>query len=90
MLASRGYPAAPELGDVIVGLDLPRPDGVEVFHAGTALRGRDLVTAGGRVLTVCAHAPDVELARERAYQVVDQVRFEGRQVRRDIGAKAPR
>jgi phosphoribosylamine--glycine ligase len=90
VLASRGYPEKPAVGDVIGGLDAARPEGVEIFHAGTARRGRDLVTAGGRVLTVCAYAPSFEQARERAYQVVDQVTFEGRQVRRDIGAKAPR
>jgi phosphoribosylamine--glycine ligase len=90
VLASRGYPAAPVLGDVIGGLDAARPGGVEIFHAGTARRGRELVTAGGRVLTVCAHGASFELARASAYQVVDQVTFEGRQVRRDIGAGAPR
>ena len=62
--------------------------GARVFQAGTkALAGR-LVTAGGRVLTVCAHGATVALAREAAYRACALIRFEGAQYRRDIGARA--
>jgi phosphoribosylamine-glycine ligase len=64
--------------------------GTQVFHAATALVEGRLVTAGGRVLSVCAHAPSLEEARQRAYRAVDQIHFEGMQARRDIGARALR
>jgi phosphoribosylamine--glycine ligase len=63
------------------------PD-VTVFHAGTARRGADVVTAGGRVLTVVATGPDYRAAIDRAYQAVSLISFEGMQYRRDIGRKA--
>jgi len=89
VLASRGYPAAPKVGDPISGLDdagaLP---GVNVFHAGTARRDGILVTAGGRVLGVQALGPDIRSAIARAYEAVDRIRFDGMQVRRDIGRRA--
>jgi phosphoribosylamine--glycine ligase len=89
VLASHGYPGAPRTGDPISGLDaaggLP---GVNVFHAGTARRDGALVTAGGRVLGVQALGPDIGAAIERAYAGVDRIRFDGMQVRRDIGRKA--
>jgi phosphoribosylamine--glycine ligase len=89
VLASRGYPAAPKVGDPISGLDdagaLP---GVNVFHAGTACRDRSLVTSGGRVLGVQALGPDIRSAIARAYEAVDRIRFDGMQFRRDIGQRA--
>ena len=89
VLASRGYPAAPKVGDPISGLDdagaLP---GVNVFHAGTARRDGSLVTAGGRVLGVQALGPDIRSAVARAYEAVDRIRFDGMQLRRDIGQRA--
>ena len=89
VLASRGYPAAPKVGDPISGLDdagaLP---GVNVFHAGTARRDGGLVTAGGRVLGVQALGPDIRSAVARAYEAVDRIRFDGMQLRRDIGQRA--
>ena len=89
VLASRGYPAAPQVGDPISGLDdagaLP---GVNVFHAGTAHRDGGLVTAGGRVLGVQALGPDIRSAVARAYEAVDRIRFDGMQARRDIGRRA--
>lgn len=90
VLAARGYPEAPVLGDPIGGLEAPRPEGVELFHAGTRRRGEAIVTAGGRVLTVCAYASTLEEARARAYAAAQGVHFEGRQLRSDIAAKAPR
>lgn len=90
VLAAHGYPQAPRLGDAIDGAAGHWPDGVQVFHAGTRLDGGRLVTSGGRVLTVCAQAADVDAARALAYRVAEQVRFDGRHFRRDIAAKAPR
>jgi phosphoribosylamine--glycine ligase len=89
VLASRGYPAAPESGVPIQGVEraaaLP---GVLVFHAGTRAADGQLVTAGGRVLAVVGLAPAFEEATARAYAAVETIRFEGMQFRRDIGRKA--
>jgi phosphoribosylamine--glycine ligase len=64
--------------------------GVEVFHAGTALRDGRLVTAGGRVLGVTAVAPDLEGAIARAYEAAGRLHFEGIHYRRDIGRRQRR
>jgi phosphoribosylamine--glycine ligase len=89
VLASRGYPESASKGDAITGLDaLPRD--VEVLHAGTAVRDSDgaLVTAGGRVLNVTALGATPAEARERAYGAADTIDFDGKQLRRDIAARA--
>jgi phosphoribosylamine---glycine ligase len=85
VLASGGYPESSSSGDVITGAD---QDGVEVTHAGTALRDGELVTAGGRVLNVTALGADPAAARDAAYAAADQIHFEGRQLRRDIALRA--
>lgn len=86
VLASAGYPAAPRTGDEISGLQGALKDPrVRVYHAGTALRDDKLVTAGGRVLGVVATAEALQVARDAAYAACDAIRFEGRQLRRDIG-----
>jgi phosphoribosylamine--glycine ligase len=85
VLASGGYPESSSSGDVITGAD---QDGVEVTHAGTALRDGELVTAGGRVLNVTALGADPAAARDAAYAAADQIQFEGRQLRRDIALRA--
>jgi phosphoribosylamine---glycine ligase len=85
VLASRGYPASSSTGDVIEGLD-DVPDGVEVFHAGTAERDGEIVTAGGRVLGVTALGDDRAAARSAAYAAADMIGFAGAQLRRDIAA----
>jgi phosphoribosylamine---glycine ligase len=85
VLASRGYPASSSSGDAIAGLD-DVPDGVEVFHAGTAERGAETVTAGGRVLGVTALGEDREAARSAAYAAADMISFAGAQLRRDVAA----
>jgi len=87
VVAAAGYPGAPRTGDPIGGLD-NIPADVVVFHAGTARKGEALVTAGGRVLGVTALGVSVEQARERAYAVVDAIQLDGKQVRRDIGARS--
>jgi phosphoribosylamine--glycine ligase len=85
VLASRGYPASSSAGDSISGLD-GLPAGVDVFHAGTAERGEEIVTAGGRVLGVTALGDDREAARAAAYAAADMIAFEGAQLRRDIAS----
>jgi phosphoribosylamine--glycine ligase len=89
VLASGGYPDTYETGKVIHGLDAAEalPD-VNVFHSGTAKRGSDIVTAGGRVLTVVASGPGYADAIRRAYEAVGKIGFERMQYRKDIGAKA--
>ena len=84
VLASAGYPDAPRAGDVI---GIPNmPDGVLVFHAGTKRRDDGaLVTSGGRVLAVTGHAPTFEQAQARSRQFAEQVAFDGKQFRADIG-----
>jgi phosphoribosylamine--glycine ligase len=77
-------------GDVITGLDEVARDcpDVRIFYAGVKQRGGDLVTAGGRVLTVMATAPSYEIAIARAYEAASKIHFDGMQYRRDIGRKA--
>ncbi len=87
VLASAGYPQSSSKGDVITGLDAVAPD-VEVTHAGTARRGEEVVTAGGRVLNVTALGEDPAAARDAAYAAADVIAFEGKQLRRDIARRA--
>jgi phosphoribosylamine--glycine ligase len=83
VVAAPAYPDAPVTGSPI---QLPAPtDDVLIFHAGTTLEGNTLKSSGGRVLAVTALAPDVERAAHRSREVAEQVRFEGRQFRTDIG-----
>ncbi|MCW2846121.1 MAG: purD [Marmoricola sp.] len=87
VMASAGYPESSSKGDVIVGTEtLAEEDDVDVIHAGTALRDRSLVTAGGRVLAVTAVGRDVADARAKAYEGISSVSFEGAQWRTDIAA----
>ena len=87
VLAAHGYPDAPRKGDVIHGLPAPEDD-CRVFHAGTTLSGKDVVTQGGRVLAVVALGGNVSAAQRRAYETVEKIRFGGVQFRRDIGHRA--
>jgi phosphoribosylamine--glycine ligase len=86
VMAASGYPARPRLGDPISGLDAPLPRNVFVRHAGT-LAGADgaVRTNGGRVLTVGATGPTLELAARVVYNAVDTIHWEGEQHRTDIG-----
>ena len=88
VLAAQGYPDAPENGRPLSGLDRAEQDGAIVFQAGTALRGGQLVSAGGRVLNVTALGESVAEARERAYRAVDRIEFPGVQYRHDIALRA--
>ncbi len=89
VLAAGGYPSAYRKGDVIQGLaEATAQPETQIFHAGTALRGSEVVTQGGRVLGVTALGADTREAVRRAYAAADMIRFEGRHFRRDIAAKA--
>ena len=87
VVAAAGYPEEPRKGDAITGL--PRPtDECRVFHAGTRLEGKGVVTNGGRVLCVTALGDSVKMARARAYEALEGIRFEGMQYRKDIAHRA--
>jgi len=89
VMASAGYPESSSKGDVITGIDAAEAiEGVHVIHAGTALSGGELVTAGGRVLAVIGTGADLGAARESAYAGVAAVEFEGAQHRTDIALSA--
>ncbi len=86
VMASGGYPGAYEKGKPITGLDQAAGlDGVQVFHAGTTIKGDQLVTAGGRVMNICAMGTDLAQARQNALQACEMIRFDGAFYRRDIG-----
>ena len=87
VLAAAGYPDSPKKGDAISGVPGAGED-FRVFHAGTALKDGTLLTSGGRVLCVTALGDSIGMARKRAYEIVDGIRFEGMQYRRDIGHRA--
>jgi phosphoribosylamine--glycine ligase len=88
-LASAGYPGPYETGVPITGVEeAGRLPGVMVFHAGTAIEGGRLVTAGGRVLGVEAMGADIGAAIARAYAAVERISFAGMHFRRDIGRRA--
>jgi phosphoribosylamine--glycine ligase len=87
VLAAHGYPEEPRKGDAITGIPAPQAD-CRVFHAGTRLQGRTLLTNGGRVLCVTALGDSVRIARTRAYEALERIRFDGMQYRRDIGNRA--
>jgi phosphoribosylamine--glycine ligase len=89
VLAASGYPDKPRQGDAITGLEAAAAlEGVRVFHAGTSLAGGRVVTSGGRVLGVCASAPALSAAQQRAYAAIERIHFDGMQFRRDIAARA--
>jgi phosphoribosylamine--glycine ligase len=88
VLASRGYPESSESGQLITGIGEAEQTGVTVFHAGTAETNGQIVTAGGRVLTVVARGSGFADAIERAYRGVRAISFSGAQFRTDIGRKA--
>ena len=87
VVAAAGYPEEPRKGDVITGLPIPDSD-LRVFHAGTRREGKALVTSGGRVLCVTALGDSVKMARAKAYDALEGIRFEGMQYRKDIAHRA--
>ncbi len=89
VMSSGGYPGSYEKGKPITGIEEAEMiDGVKVFHAGTAMNGEQLVSAGGRVLGVTATGKTIVEAQNKAYQAVECIKFEGAYWRKDIGAKA--
>jgi phosphoribosylamine--glycine ligase len=89
VLAAPGYPEAPQKGSVIAGTERDLGEGVEIFHAGTALRPDGaLVAVGGRVLNVCARGATLEQARERAYAAIARIDWPEGFHRTDIGWRA--
>ncbi len=89
VMAAAGYPEAPRKGDLISGL--PKAGAqvdTMVFHAGTVLQDNQARTAGGRVLCVTALGDSVKAAQKLAYELVETIRFDGMQLRRDIGHRA--
>lgn len=91
VMASKGYPGSYEKGTVIQNLEEAEHVAplVKVFHAGTALDMEgNFVATGGRVLGVTAQGKDLEEARDRAYQAVEQINWPGGFYRRDIGWRA--
>ena len=87
VLAAAGYPGTPRRGDAIYGLPEAEED-YHVFHAGTTLEGDKVVVNGGRVMCVTALGHNVRTAQRRAYEIAGRIRFDGMQLRRDIGHRA--
>jgi phosphoribosylamine--glycine ligase len=89
VLAARGYPETAHAGAAISGIDdAARVPGALVFHAGTSRRDGQVVTAGGRVLTVVGAGPTYRDAIDVAYRAASHIRFDGMQFRTDIGRRA--
>ena len=88
VLAAAGYPETVRKGDVIHGLDAAAKRPGKVFHAGTAMRGNDVITNGGRVLCAVGLGETVRAAQREAYELVDAICWDGMQYRRDIGHRA--
>ncbi|MER9072092.1 phosphoribosylamine--glycine ligase [Mesorhizobium sp. M0904] len=85
VMAARGYPGAPEKGSVIRGVEAAAGEGVEIFHAGTAINGGALVANGGRVLNITATGRTVGEAQRKAYAALDRIDWPQGFCRRDIG-----
>jgi phosphoribosylamine--glycine ligase len=89
VMAAANYPETPKTGDTIHGLHVPMPVGAKVFHAGTVLDADGkVVTAGGRVLCVCALGTSVEGAQRSAYAALANITWDGEFHRNDIGWRA--
>ncbi len=88
VIASGGYPKSYPKGLEITGLEKGQHEGVIVYHAGTALDENKLVTSGGRVLGITALGADLKDALDKAYKAVDEIDFENKHFRKDIGQRA--
>jgi phosphoribosylamine--glycine ligase len=89
VLASAGYPGKYETGKKISGLaDAAKLEGIQVFHAGTKVANGEVVTSGGRVLAITALGQTINAARNRAYEAVSRIHFDGCHYRRDIALGA--
>ncbi len=88
VLAAAGYPASPRNGDVISGLDTTHGEDVKIFEAGTKFKDGNIVTSGGRVLCATALGQDIQDARNKAYELIKSVNFDGMFYRNDIAWRA--
>ncbi|MBA8901552.1 phosphoribosylamine--glycine ligase [Phyllobacterium sp. P30BS-XVII] len=88
VMAAKGYPASPEKGSVIKGVDAAQSDNVQVFHAGTAEKNGELVANGGRVLNVTSTGKTVQEAQDAAYAAIARINWPEGFYRRDIGWRA--
>ena len=88
VIAGRDYPASSDSGTPIDGIDAAQAAGALVFHAGTAMRGDQVLTNGGRILNVVGRGPSLEDARQLAYDACDLISVDGMRFRRDIAARA--
>ena len=84
VMAARNYPDAPQIGDVIEGLNTPSPAGSKIFHASTTPHEHQVLTSGGRVLCACALGDTVADAQRLAYEAVNGISWEGEFHRNDI------
>jgi phosphoribosylamine---glycine ligase len=90
VLAVEGYPEAPQVGMPIRGVREAEESGAIVFHAGTAMRDGELVSAGGRALGVTGLGGSIAEARDKAYAAIALIDFRGAQYRRDVALRAVR
>lgn len=88
VMAAKNYPDAPQIGDVIEGLNSPAPIGSKIFHAGTTMHENQVLTSGGRVLCACALGDTVADAQRLAYEAASEISWEGEFHRKDIGWRA--
>ena len=88
VVAAGNYPAGSDSGSRIEGIERAEELGALVFHAGTALRGGELVTSGGRILNVTGRGPTIDDARRVAYEACAEISFDGMRLRSDIAARA--
>jgi len=88
VMAEGGYPDAYDQGDIITGLPEQENENTKVFHAGTKIQGDTIVTAGGRVLCVCALGDNIQEAQAKAYSLVKAIHWDNAYYRTDIGHKA--
>jgi len=87
VLAAHNYPDTPRTGDVITGIPADTEDQI-TFHAGTKLQDGKVVTSGGRVMCIVGLADTVRGAQQKAYETINQIKFDGMQYRKDIGYRA--
>ena len=83
IMASKGYPSSYKKGFKITGLDKAKD--VLIFHSGTSKKNGDIVTSGGRVLSVTALGENLQEARDKVYNAIDKISWKGAFYRRDIG-----
>ena len=90
VLAAANYPGAPQKGDIISGLPAQNrvDDDTHVFHAGTAMKNGEIVTAAGRVLCITALGENIRQAQKKAYAAAARISWKGMQYRKDIGYRA--